>query len=82
LSARSERATLEARVSGGREDFVGLPYDNPPGGRKLCLNTKLASAELVLTPGDGAPVRLRAQHRAAFEILTDRDDHGVPVLDV
>lgn len=79
---RSAEATLEGRILASPEDFVGLPYDNPPGGRKTCLNSKLARAELTLTPRGQAPIRLVTKHRAAFEILTDRHDHGVPVLGV
>ena len=60
--------------------FVGLGYANPPGGVKTCLNSKLASCELVLEE-KGRPQRtFRSRHRAAFEILTDRQDHGVAVV--
>ncbi|MCB9626865.1 MAG: hypothetical protein H6725_05810 [Sandaracinaceae bacterium] len=61
--------------------FVGLPYDNPPGGRKTCINSKLASCRLTVTAGKRV-TRLATKHRAAFEILTARDDHGVRVLAV
>ena len=63
-------------------DFVALRYDNPPGGRKTCLNSKIASARVTLTRKGSAPVTLTTQSRAAFEILTERTDHGVPVLAV
>ena len=79
---QNEEATLEGRIYAPPELFVGLPYDNPPGGRKTCLNTKLARAEVTLTPKRGAPVRLATESRAALEILTDNHDHGVPVLAV
>ena len=61
---------------------MGLPYDNFPGGRKTCLNTKLARCTLTLRRPGRDPVVLSTRHRAAFEILTDRDDHRVPVLGV
>jgi len=39
----------------------------------------LASAEIVVER-PGQPTRtLVTSHRAAFEILTDRRDHGVPI---
>ncbi|HZJ70838.1 MAG TPA: hypothetical protein VFF36_07900, partial [Planctomycetota bacterium] len=71
---------IEGRFEAPASGFVGLVYDNPPGGAKTCLNSKLAACELqVALPGQ--PVRtLRSRHRAAFEILTDRTDHGVAVV--
>jgi hypothetical protein len=55
-------------------------YQNPPGGEKTCLNTKLASAELTVERRGRPSRRLTTRHRAAFEILTSRTDHGVPVV--
>ncbi|TAK18134.1 MAG: hypothetical protein EPO40_37825 [Myxococcaceae bacterium] len=74
--------SIEGRIEAPHELFVGLPYDNPPGGRKTCLNTKLARCTLTLRRPGRDPVVLITKHRAAFEILTDRDDHRVPVLGV
>ena len=62
------------------EAFIGLPYGNPPGGVKTCLNSKIASCHLTLRRPGKAPLSLVSRHRAAFEILTDARDHGVPVL--
>jgi hypothetical protein len=71
LSARNERASVEVRFDAGAQDFIALPYDNPPGGQKICLNSKLAGCEVRLTRR-GEPTRLlRTKHRAAFEILQD-----------
>jgi hypothetical protein len=60
--------------------FVGLRYDNPPGGVKTCLNTKLAACEVTV---DDRRARRRqtlaTAHRAAFEILTDAAEHSVPM---
>ncbi len=60
--------------------FIGLRYQNPPGGEKTCLNTKLASAEITVRRPGRSPRTLLTKHRAAFEILTDRADHGVPIV--
>jgi len=74
---RSETGGLcvEGVISAPREDFVALRYDNPPGGSKLCLNSKLAACKLTVTDrqaGRGAaPQTLACRQRAAFEILTD-----------
>jgi hypothetical protein len=60
--------------------FVALRYENPPGGSKTCINTKLASAEITVHRR-GRPTRtLVTRYRAAFEILTDKVDHGVPIV--
>jgi hypothetical protein len=82
--SETERVCVEGRISAPREAFVGLSYRNPPGGVKHCLNTKLAACELTLThkrAGQTSTAEtLTTRHRAAFEILTDDRDHGVPIL--
>jgi len=60
-------------------DFVGLTYYNPPGGSHTCLNSKVAACTLTLERAGQPPMLLRTAHRAAFEILTDDKDHGVPM---
>jgi len=61
---------ISGRITAPPAAFVGLRYDDPPGGVKHCLNTKIASAEVTLEVG-GRRVELRTAHRALFEILTD-----------
>jgi len=61
---------ISGRITAEPDAFVGLRYDDPPGGVKHCLNTKIASAEVTLEVG-GRRVELRTAHRALFEILTD-----------
>jgi hypothetical protein len=80
LRTRQGGVEIEARISAPRADFVGLTYANPPGGSKTCLNTKLASARVVLRRAGRPELRLHADRRAAFEILTDDAAHGVPVV--
>jgi hypothetical protein len=82
FASRAGGASLEGRIEAPPEVFVGLPYDNPPGGRKTCLNSKLARCALTLRRPGREPVELVTRHRAAFEIITDRTDHHVPVLGV
>ncbi|NIP79435.1 MAG: hypothetical protein GWM90_09570, partial [Gemmatimonadetes bacterium] len=77
--AAGPELALEGTIRGQPRDFVALTYRNPPGGTKTCLNTKIASCRLALTFADGHKLALASTHRAAFEILTDDDDHGVPV---
>jgi hypothetical protein len=58
-----------------------LRYDNPPGGIKHCLNTKIGAAELTVRDrNSGRSQTLRTGNRALFEILTDDTEHGVPIL--
>lgn len=74
------QARVVAHIHAPKDAFVGLTYRNPPGGAKTCLNTKLAACELIVDQ-PGQPTRtLVTKHRAAFEILTDRQDHGVPIV--
>jgi hypothetical protein len=70
------RASFEAPVA----DLVGLAYDNPPGGAKTCINTKIASAKVTVTRRGSADLELVASRRAALEILTDETVPAVAVL--
>ncbi len=78
-SATAEIA-LEGTISAPREAFVGLNYYNPPGGNKHCLNTKIASCQLILKDKrTGKEEILVTNSRAAFEILTSDRNHGVVI---
>ena len=80
IDTRNPHVHVSGRIHAPASAFVGLSYQNPPGGEKTCLNTKLASAEITVQ-GLGRPSRtLVTKHRAAFEILTDRVDHGVRIV--
>ena len=80
IDTRNPQVHIYGRIHAPASAFVGLSYQNPPGGEKNCLNTKLASAEITVQRR-GRPSRtLVTRHRAAFEILTDRMDHGVPIV--
>jgi hypothetical protein len=76
--------SIAGRIHAERSRFVGLNYYNPPGGDKHCLNTKLASCNLRITylrgAGKGSSDLLTTDSRAAFEILTDKRDHGIDIL--
>lgn len=79
---RSEQdgVTVEGRMRAPKESFVGLNYYNPPGGSHTCLNSKIAACELVISETGRESIRLQTGNRAAFEILTDDQRHGVPVV--
>jgi hypothetical protein len=69
---------ISGRISADRDAFVGLRYDNPPGGIKHCLNTKIGRADLVVRDRQtGLTHELHAENRALFEILTSDTSHGV-----
>lgn len=51
--------------------FVALPYGNPPGGIKTCLNSKLARCDLTVTRRGQPPRTLSTASRAAFELVSD-----------
>lgn len=76
LQTGDRTTSIEVRFSAAASDFVALRYDNPPGGFKTCLNSKLARCELHLHRR-GEPARRLSSARAAFEILTDDDAHGL-----
>lgn len=72
------RGSIEAQ----REDFVGLPYWNPPGGIRTCLNSKLARAEFVVEEAGKEPRRLVSEHRAALELFPVAQDHGIDIMEL
>jgi hypothetical protein len=80
LDAEQNGTHISASFDAPKAAFVGLSYENPPGGTKTCLNTKVAGCRLVVEEPGKAPRRIGTESRAAFEILTDDDSHGVPVL--
>ncbi|HEU4729826.1 MAG TPA: hypothetical protein VFT22_18145 [Kofleriaceae bacterium] len=67
--------TIAVAITASAADFVALRYGNPPGGVKICLNSKIARCEVTLRRG-GATTVLRSS-RAAFEILDDTAPPGV-----
>jgi len=80
FDARRADVRIRGHLSAMRDTFVGLTYGNPPGGSHQCLNSKLAACELVLERRGHPPLELKTASRAAFEILTDDHDHGVPIV--
>lgn len=80
FESRTAEAHLSGTIAAPAWSFVGLPYLNPPGGTKTCLNSKIARCDLTVRLPGRAPRTLSTAHRAAFEILTDSRDHGVRML--
>ena len=80
FATRAGEVALEGRIWAPPARFVGLRYGNPPGGVKICLNSKLAACELTLHQRGQPALVLRSAHRAAFEILDDGTRAGIPVV--
>lgn len=75
LATTGPDGSLELHIHAEPADFVALSYLNPPGGAKVCMNSKVARCELTLRRG-GDTLRLTSS-RAAFEILDDDAPPGV-----
>jgi len=82
FQSKTKEIAIEGSISATGADFVGLPYRNPPGGVKTCLNSKIARCDLTVRLPGQAPRKLTSANRAAFEILTDDHKHGVPVMHI
>lgn len=80
FEAQENNVSLEGSIFALKEDFVCLPYYNPPGGTKYCLNTKIASCDVTATINDNE-ICLKTKNRAAFEILTDDSSHGLKPIE-
>lgn len=79
FDTRRPGVRIRGQIEAPASSFVGLRYGNPPGGEKICLNSKLARCQLVLEETGRAPRSLRSECRAAFEILTDEPPAEVPI---
>ena len=79
LETSGPAGELSLHISAAATDFVALRYANPPGGTKICLNSKIAHCDLTLRRR-GTTLHLQSS-RAAFEILDDTAPPGVqPVI--
>lgn len=80
LETTDKQGTIDIRIEAEPDEFVALRYHNPPGGSKICLNSKIARCEVTLRR-PGKPVLVLRSRRAAFEILDDTAPPGVtPVV--
>lgn len=80
FKSETPQACAGGTISAPKESFVGLRYYNPPGGSKHCLNTKIASCTVRFKDKErGTAEILQTESRAAFEILTDDQGHGIGI---
>jgi hypothetical protein len=82
LDGRQDGVRIRGTIEAKREDFVGLPYWNPPGGIRTCLNSKLARAEFVIEEPGKEPRHLVSEHRAALELVPTTNDHGITLMEL
>lgn len=73
FEGHDERVRVKGRMTAPAWAFAPLEYRNPPGGVKICLNSKIAQCEATVTFANGSRRELHSAHRAAFELLGDRD---------
>ncbi len=74
--ALGPRVALAGEMWADTEDFVGLFFRQPDGADCVCLNSKLARAEITVSIA-GRPARTLRSERAALELATRDPHHGV-----
>jgi len=70
IHAKTGTTSAMVSIEAPADRFVRLLYGDPPGGKKTCLNTKLARCSVRLVEAGRPPLLLSASCRAAFEIMT------------
>jgi len=73
---------LEGEISAPKELFAALRYYNPDGSSSYCLNSKVASAHLILRELNSGKIieELFSPSACSLEIHTANDDHGIKVF--
>jgi hypothetical protein len=70
ITAQAPGVRIDVTIEAAPSIFATLRYENPPGGVKTCLNTKLASCTVLLQRAGRNDLRLHTAHGAAFEMLS------------
>jgi hypothetical protein len=70
VTGRQGPFRLDVSFDADEARLVSLLYDDPPGGHKLCLNTKLAACSVAVRENGRLVAELKTSSRAAFETLT------------
>ena len=80
FKSKNKDVEIEGQISAPSHAFIGLNYYNPPGGNKHCINSKIAACKLSFKDkATGKAEILETKHRAAFEILTSDQIHGITI---
>ncbi len=83
FSGESSEGKIRGTIEAPPEAFLAIPYENPPGGTKHCLNSKIADAEIHIEWQ--GKVRTLRSPGAAFEILGDagmKREPGIRFIDL
>ncbi|MGD0822102.1 MAG: hypothetical protein ABSA71_15310 [Desulfomonilia bacterium] len=68
-------------ITASRKAFVSSPTATLQAAIKTCLNSKIALCMLHFRDKESATSEtLKSENCAAFEILTDDINHGVPIM--
>ncbi len=73
FDTRTPNMRICGQIYASRSLFAKLIYRNPPGGNKICLNTKIARCEVRIEERNKQPVELLSRHGTAFELLDDEN---------
>lgn len=77
ITARQQQTRLKIAFTAPQEQFAALYYGNPPGGDKVCLNSKIAACAVTLERRGKPTLRLLSAHAGAFEMLQDQVPSGM-----
>lgn len=83
LALEDDAIHISADIDAPKSAFVGLRYDNPPGGDTTLLNTKIGRCRATISnKRTGATETFFTEHRALFEIMGGPyldPSHGIPL---
>jgi hypothetical protein len=78
--ARLGSRHLHVAVTPRRSDLIGVTFQDPKGGSRVCYHTEVADLEVRLTQGDEVLARIRRPASAAFEYGAESPVSGLPIL--
>ncbi|MBL4635847.1 MAG: hypothetical protein JKY56_18450 [Kofleriaceae bacterium] len=78
--SQARNCRIQSTIAASPQAFVALPYRNPPGGQKLCLNSKIATCTLRIQKAGQPPRKLVAKTVLPSKFSQPDNQHDVPVL--
>jgi len=79
LAVRGGRVMVSGSAGAESKDFVGWIYADPGDGEHNTVNCSIAWMELRVERDGAAPLELRTDHGAAYELGMRETDHGIPI---
>lgn len=77
-AAADRSLTAEVSIRPRRQDLIGVTYDDPSGGRRVCYHTEVADLEVALSERGREVARERLEAAAAFEYASEQALPGLP----